>query len=92
MQTIFEIFNPVDGKTEGFRHTEKRARDLVANLERYGHIRDFLPASSDGFYVVDMKGCVKAGPFTNRTDASGKADFENMANDYNSFSDVEHRI
>jgi hypothetical protein len=92
MQTIFEIFDPVTGKTEGYRHGRRVARSLIDRLENYGHIRDYLPAAREGFYVVDMRDFVKDGPFADRTAAQNKADFENLANDYNSFTVVEHTL
>lgn len=95
MQTIFEIFNCVDGKTQGYRHTEARAVQTVdrCNAISYkGFYADYLPAKDEGFYIVDMRDNVKAGPFPDRADAQRKSDFENMATDVNSFHVVEHRL
>lgn len=91
-ETIFEIFDPVTGKTEGYRHGISKARDLIDRLEKYGHIRDYLPASQEGFYVVDMRDNVKAGPFPDHYEAKRVSDFEDMANDYNAFRVVRHTL
>lgn len=91
MQTIFEIFDPVTGNTEGYK-TRDGADQFIARMDRAGYVRDFLPATGEGFYVVDMRGAVKFGPVADRNEAMRKADFENMASDYNSFSVVEHHV
>lgn len=91
-ETIFEIFDPVTGKTEGYRHGISKARDLIDRLEKYGHIRDYLPASQEGFYVVDTRGYLKSAPFNSRDCAQAKADFENMASDTKTYIVIEHRI
>jgi hypothetical protein len=51
MQTVFEIFDSRDGKAQGFRHTERKALETCT---RIGGSMDYLPASAEGFYVVDM--------------------------------------
>lgn len=91
MQTVFEIFDPVTGATEGYKNREGTAR-FIDRMEQAGFVRDFLPAKGEGFYVVDMRGAVKFGPCADRDEASRKADFENMCSDVNSFSVVEHRL
>lgn len=88
---IYEIFNSVDGATLGYRVGLERAKQTC---ERCGAVRDnktgtitvmdYLPAR-EGFYVLDMRDTVKAGPFPTREEARSKADFENMASDTNSF-------
>lgn len=89
MQTVFEIFDSRDGKAQGFRHTERKALETCT---RIGGSMDYLPASAEGFYVVDMRDFVKDGPFADHRDAIDRAGFHNMATDNNSFSVVEHRL
>lgn len=94
MQTIFEIFNPVDGKTQGWRVGEEMARRTISRAEPHA-ILDYLPAEREGFYIVakgasdieSVKGC-----YDSREEASRKADFENMASDALTFRVVEHRL
>jgi hypothetical protein len=90
--TVFEIFNPVDGKTEGYRAGEASARLLISRLEKYGHIRDFLPAPVDGYYVANTAGHIKSGPFAEWLEAANRADFENMGSDTNTFRVVSHFV
>lgn len=92
---IFEIFNCVDGSTQGYRTSEARAKETCERVP--AHILngtavylDYLPAK-DGFYVVDMRDNVKAGPFADGWEANRNADFENMASDFNSFRVVDWR-
>lgn len=91
-ETIFEIFDPVTGKTEGYRCGKVRAVQTCERLEKYGHIRDYLPVEKEGFYVVDMHDHVKSGPWSDQRMAQGKADFENMCSDVNSFRVVQHEL
>ena len=84
---IFEIFNAVDGSTQGFRTSEQAAKSACYQIKAYW---DYLPAK-DGFYIVDMRDNVKAGPFVDGWEASRKADFMNMADDFNSFRVVDWR-
>jgi len=90
MQTVFEIFDPVTGNTEGYK-TLDGAKTFCDRMERAGYIRDYVPATQEGFYVVDMRGTVKAGAMM-KDDAERKASFENQANDHNSFSVVHHTL
>lgn len=89
METVFEVFDSRDGKPQGYRHTERKA---LETCERIGGFMDYLPAREEGFYVIDMRDFVKAGPFECRRDAEDRAGFENRANDNNSFSVTEHRL
>lgn len=82
---IFEIFNCATGRTEGYRFGEKLARETADRCTgANGTVYDYLPAK-DGFFVLDMRDNVKAGPFATKAEASRKADFEDMASDTNSF-------
>lgn len=88
---IYEIFNSVDGTTHGYRSDEAKAEKFCNSLgglidEASGKqiYYDFLPARC-GFYVLDMRNAIKAGPFATRTDAERKSDFENQSSDTNSF-------
>jgi hypothetical protein len=106
--TIFEIFTAHDGRTQGYRHTEavaKRTCDRINPVGPDGLMRkgapfhDYLPSPHEGFYVVDMRGFVKAGPFmsagrpnASRADAELRCMVENQGSDSNSFSVVEHTL
>lgn len=84
---IFEIFNAVNGETQGYRFGEVRARQTVArcdNVNVPGFVADWLPAK-DGFFIVDIRDNVKDGPFGDCRTAQAKADFENQGSDTNSF-------
>lgn len=89
---IYEIFNAVNGSTQGYRFGEEAARKLIERVpnamweEKSGEIivLDYLPAMQ-GFYVLDMRDSVKAGPFAERITAQRIADMENLGSDTNSF-------
>jgi len=89
---IYEIFNAVDGSTQGYKFGEEAAKRFIDRVggvwrdEKTGKalVFDFLPAR-EGFYVLDMRDVVKAGPFVTHAEATRKADFENMSSDTNSF-------
>jgi len=91
MQTIFEIFDPVTGDTEGYK-TREGADRYIARMEAAGFVRDWLPAKDEGFYVVDMRGSVKFGVAFIKANADRYADFENMGSDTNSYTVVEHTL
>lgn len=92
---IFEIFNCVNGQTQGYRVGLIRAKQTVERIPSYVQngkrvVLDYIPAT-DGFYVLDMRANVKAGPFETRDEAQRHADFENQSTDLNSFHVVDWR-
>lgn len=92
MQTIFEIFDSVDGRTQGYREGEDIALQTCERAGRYGHTSlDYLPAR-DGFYVVDMRGFVRGHAYADRDLAERNANMENMATDTNAYHVTEHRL
>ena len=92
MQTVFEIFDPVTGRTEGYK-TREATDQFLARMDRAGYVRDFLPVGTEGFFVVDMRGKVDFGSArTTREAAQRIADFSNQGSDTNSFSVIEHRL
>lgn len=90
-QTVFEVFDCPSGKTLGFREGADVAK-RTCERAMPNAVLDYLPAKEIGFYVVDMNGFVKFGPFNDRDTASRKSDFENMATDVNSYHVTEHRF
>jgi hypothetical protein len=91
---IYEIFNAVDGKTQGFRCGISRTTETIRKFDAInipGYVVDYVPAR-EGFYVIDMRECVKAGPFQTRDEAQRNADWENQCNDFNSFSVVKQEL
>lgn len=94
METIFEIFDCLTGKTQALRHTERKAIETcqrIAGSDGFSGL-DCLPYSKEGFYVVDMRDFVKAGPFADKDDADKRCMVENQSSDTNSFHVVEHSL
>lgn len=101
-QTIFEIFTAHDGRVQGFRHTEAKARQTCERINPVGNdgllrkgapFHDYLPAKREGFYVVDDRGYVATmRPYLTRAHAEAKAMVENMGSDTRTFAVVEHAL
>lgn len=84
---IYEIFNAVDGRPAGRRFGLERVKQTLDRLEAVtipGVVYDYLPGR-EGYYVLDMRDAVKAGPFVRPEAAKEYADFEDMCSDTNSF-------
>lgn len=92
METVFEIFDCRTGRTQGYRHGEARALQTVERVERAGIVLDYLPAKSEGFYVVDDLDHVSAGPFKVRSNADARQMVANQGSDRRTFRVVEHRL
>lgn len=82
---MYEIFNPVDGRTQGYKRTEADAIAFCKRCEPA--FLDYLPAR-DGYYIVDMRGNVKEYAGEDYSKARNKADYLNMGSDTNSYSVV----
>lgn len=95
---IYEIFNAVNGETQGYRVGLQRAKETVERCDRVhvaGFVADYLPAK-EGWYVVDMHDRVTTRrdgkPFESQRDADNFADYENQANDNNSFRSYRQEV